>query len=326
MNRRNFMTLAAAAAGGGLLGVNVNDYPTPQDALDNEQHVYFPPGIYGPITVHPHQTVDGAGAGPVGSPSAGGTVFLSTDGTPAIQGDGSASLNNIILRDLSAVHQGAGPAAIDLPNLRSSTLHQVAVLSEQGDGLRILKVTTKPTWLNQFFGCEFRADQGYAFQFEGTDSSFHGCVVSGGPDKTGLGALDLGGGGNRYVGGQLFRSVAGGAALELRVGSSETKFTSVSSCYIDENNGYGIRVVDPQARGGPANVVITGCNFRGNPNGDLHLNGVGGVVITNNTFYFGLVRVRVSGQSLGSGIVFAKNLVKGTVSLPGVNVTDNAYV
>ncbi len=328
MDRRSFLTLGTAVAAGSLLGVNVNEYPTPQDALDNEQHVYFPPGIYDdPITVHPHQTVDGAGAGSVDAPAAGGTVFRSSDpNTPVIQGDGSDSLNNVILRDFAVVHEGTGAAGIDLPNLRSSALVRVSVLSKFADGLRVLKVTSKPTWLNQFLGCQFRADSSHAFRYEGTDSSFQGCVASGGPNKGGLGAVDLNSGGNRYVACQFYRSVSGGAALELRLSSGEIKHTSVSGCYIDENAGYGIRVVDPRVRGGPTNATITGCNFRGNPNGDIHLDGVGGVVMTSNTFFFGIGLQRVSGQNLGSGVLFANNLVKGTVSLPGVNVSNNAYI
>lgn len=123
-----------------MSGVSVLEYPSPQEALDNEQHVYFPPGKYdGPFLLRPFQTVEGAGPGSVDDPDAGGTVLVSNDGAPVIARKESSPLtvSNIILRDFAVVHEGTGAPAVDLPGLRSSTLEQLAVLSVEEDGLKI---------------------------------------------------------------------------------------------------------------------------------------------------------------------------------------------
>jgi|GEM_PF-5036233 len=295
-----------------MTGVSVLEYPTPQEALDNEPHVYFPPGAYfGSFKVHSYQTVEGAGPGALGTPEAGGTVLVSRDGAPVIQAaDGLQSLPNLILRDFAVVHEGVGPAAIELPNLRSSTLEQVAAHSDKGDALRIAQQGSTPTWLNRFQGCLFRVDQKYAVSYEGTDSIFQGCVFSGGQNQTGSGALDLGAGGNRYIGCQAFRAVGGGAALEIRISSNASKITSVSGCYLDESLGNGLRIFDPEARSGPANVVVVGCSFRSNAEGDVRLDGVGGVVVVDNVLHWGLEpdELRVVGQNLGPNLLYSSVL------------------
>lgn len=106
----------------------------------------------------------------------------------------------------------------------------------------------------------------------------------------------------------------------------DSRFVSVSGCIFDGNDGYGLRIIDLEGRKLLANVEVVGCNFRGNPNGDLHLSGVNGVIVTGNTFFFGLPRQRVLGENIGGDIVFARNLVYGTVELPGVSTADEEIV
>jgi|GEM_PF-6375499 len=184
---------------------------------------------------------------------------------------------------------------------------------------------SEPTWLNRFEGCSFQADQKHSIFFEGTDSVFQGCQFFGGSTKTGLGA-HVNGGGNRFVGCKSSLSATGAAGLELVMEEPDSRFVSVCACIFDGNDGYGLRIIDPQGRRLLANVEVVGCNFRGNPNGDLHLSGVNGVVITGNTFFFGLSRQRVLGENIGGDIVFARNLVYGIVELPGVSTADEEIV
>lgn len=164
-------------------GVSVLEYPSPQEALDNEQHVYFPPGkYYGPFLVRSFHTVEGAGPGSVDEPDAGGTVLVSNDGASVIARKESSppTVSNIILRDFAVIHEGTGAPAIDLPGLRSSTLEQLAVLSVDENALEIrqpkVNGMSQATWLNRFEGCSFQATQKHSILFEGTDSVFQGCL------------------------------------------------------------------------------------------------------------------------------------------------------